>query len=76
MTWHVFNYDHYVGEYPTYRRAVFAAQCQVDTDRRPERLHAGFYTLRGEHNFYDIATTEKMRVQGFDLEAMKREAAS
>jgi hypothetical protein len=75
MPWHVFNYDRYVGEYPTYRKAVFAAQCEIGTERRPERLHEGFYTLRGEHSFYDIATTEKALVQGFDLDDLKRRAA-
>jgi hypothetical protein len=72
--WHVFNYDRYVGGYPTYAKAVFAAQCEIGIDRRPERLHAGFYTLRGETNWYDIATTKKAAVQGFDLDKMRRAA--
>jgi hypothetical protein len=75
MPWHVFNYDRYVGEYRTRRKAVFAAQCEIGTEDRPQRLHKGYYILRGESSFYDIATTEGAITQGFDLEDLKRRTA-
>ena len=64
--WHIFTMDEYGKELPNYRTAVNEAQSILGTDKRPTRIHSGFYTLSGENHSMYIATTEGAAQQGFD----------
>jgi hypothetical protein len=64
-TWHVFTMDYYISAHRSYAEAVHEAQCHLDTNNRPKRLHAGYYELFGEEQQRDIATTEAAAIQDF-----------
>lgn len=72
VTWFVFmsgEEDEYsVTRHGSYRDAVFEAQCRGCTEKRPRRLHAGFYELQGCSglNTYMIATPKAMKRQGYE----------
>jgi hypothetical protein len=69
MYWFVFEAgeeDEYkVDHLHSYSDAVKDAQAAGQTSRRPKRLTAGFYELKGASRSYYIATEQGMRQNGY-----------
>lgn len=71
MNWYVFSTvdeaaDESFVACGSYREAVIEAQCKHDTQNRPVRTSAGFYTIRGEHHSSYIVADNEMQTQGFE----------